>query len=398
LAFAAGRLRQELALSLLGAVFLVILAWCFLAVLILGVIHRKRSLSLSADMVTKLITAGEYGEVRITGGTRGLRFFRLPGVLLRYELKLSTRDGRVIRHIFDPGDGRSIFPVKGRGAYYGANDEFTVSDAPGFFRLSFPARQENNPRILAAPHPAEDPILLPIRSGGTEQRIEPHYRKTDDLTDHRPYVPGDDPRRINWKLYGHGPAGEFFVREGESEPPPQARILILIDTQADPSLFTGEEGREATDLLCQNALAAALEFSSRGMDILLGYTGGELHGGDAVSSGGLAPAELAAALALPATLPLSSADNLPAADGDRSILILALPRSSAEPGALDRFLRSRNPKQETDLFFFYNIESPRSPQWETAADSCVRFYYRKPGIRAWKFATAGTARTNPAAP
>jgi uncharacterized protein (DUF58 family) len=393
LAFFAGRLRNELALTLLGAVFLAIFAWCFLAVLITGAAGRKKGLSLSAGIVTKLVTAGENAEVRITGGAGKLRFFRLPGALIRYELRLATRDQRIINHLFDPQGKESSFPVSKRGAYYGAFDRFTIFDAPGFFHLSFPIPQDGDPRLLAAPRAVEEPLPLPFRSGGTEQRVEPHYRKTDDLTDHRPYVPGDDPRRINWKLYGHAPEGELFVREGENEPPPQARILILIDTQADPSLFTAGEARQAVDLLCENALAAALEFSSQGMDIFIGYSGGEIHNGSLGSHAGIVLAELAAVLARPAALSLLSPEDLPEAPRDLDVLILALPRLSTEPGGLDRFLRNRESTQGADLFFLYDAETPRAAEWETAAEACVRFYNRKMRIRAWKFAVSSAGRT-----
>jgi hypothetical protein len=267
--------------------------------------------------------------------------------------------------------------VKERGAYFGDFDIFSISDALGLFRIAFHLPRDASPRLLAAPRAAEELISLPIRSGGTEQRIEPHYRKTEDLTDHRPYVPGDDPRRINWKLYGHGPSGELFVREGESEPPPHARLILLVDTQVDSGLFTAEEGRRGVDNLCENALAAALEFASRGMDILVGYTGGTILGEN-----------MAAALALPAALPLSSMENLPEVPRDRGVLILALPRSSSEPSALDRFLKGRDSKQGLDLFFLYDSNNSRVAEWEEAAKICANLYGRK------QF--AGAVKTTPA--
>jgi uncharacterized protein (DUF58 family) len=310
LAFTAGHVRKELALSLLGAIFLTVLVYTFLIVLFLSLIHKKQALTFYADVITKLVTVGGKAEAHVTGDTTKRRFFRLPGALVRYEFAFATKDRRHIHHIFDPNiqTGRTFFPVKERGAYFGEYDIFSISDALGLFRFAFHLSRDGGSRLLAAPRAAEELISLPIRSGGTEQRIEPHYRKTEDLTDHRPYVPGDDPRRINWKLYGHGPSGELFVREGESEPPPHARLILLVDTQFDPGLFTVEEGRRGVDNLCENALAAALEFTSRGMDICIGYTGGTIIG-ENVSSSGIMPHDLAAALALPAALPLSSMEN-----------------------------------------------------------------------------------------
>ena len=151
----------------------------------------------------------------------------------------------------------------------------------------------------------------------------------------------------------------MFVREGEPEPPPHSRLVILVDTQIDPGLYTPEEGRRAVDLLCSNALSAALEFSMRGIELYIGYTGGKLRAGTAISadSGGIAqaakPEDLPAALAWPAAVPIDSSDDLPDPPGGRGVLILSLPRLSAGSSALDRCL-NRNPGRSTDILFLYD--------------------------------------------
>ena len=422
LAFTAGKLRNELALTLLGTVFLTILAYCFFGVFFLGILHRRKARLFSMAVVSETVSAGKEGELLIkTRGGAPLKknqFWKFPAILIRCEFRIETKDGRVIRHYTDPGiETYSRFPVNERGAYYGDNDKLVIFDAPGFFRLSLPvgnpgpaephdhAPQGGTPRLLAFPRPVEESIRLPLKSGGTEQRTEPHYRKSDELTDHRPYVPGDDPRRINWKLYGHAPLGELFVREGEPEPPPRSRLLILLDTEADQALYTVDEGRRAVDLLCESALAAALEFSAQGMDILIGYTGGKISGGKE-ESGPLNAAELASALAWPAAIftpgPAKAADNkkrkiaepheaafravLPKAPDGMAVLIMALPRSSAGSSALDLFLKDREAGQSADIVFLYDAESRRAPELEENAVFCVNLYNRKSGIHAEKIA------------
>jgi uncharacterized protein (DUF58 family) len=374
LAFAAGYLRSELALTLLAAVFLTILVYCFAAVFLFALLHRRQLSSISANVVTKIVTTGKSGEVRFTANRR---LFRFPGVLVRYELKLKTLDGRMICRIFDPSPaarGDTSFAVRERGAYYGSRDELAVFDIPGFFRLPFSVPQGGDPRLLAAPVPAEELVSLPIPSGGEEQRSEPRYRRTRDLTGHRPYIPGDDPRRINWKLYGH--AGDLFVREGEPEPPPHSRLTILLDTQADPGLYNPDAGRRAVDLLCRNALAAALEFSGRGIEVSIGYTGGRIREGNA--------SDLAPALAWPAVLPMASPLDFPSLPeaGAAGILILALPRTRAESAALDRFLKNRRPDRKADLFFLYEERNAKASDLKGAAEICAVLYSRKLGIRA----------------
>jgi hypothetical protein len=377
---------------LLGTVFLVVLAYCFAAVFFSGVVNHRKALSLSMVITSKAVPVGGEGELAIVSGisSQGKRFWNIPAVLIRCELCLETRDGRVIRHFANPAvENYSSFPVKERGAYgaYAGNgDKLVIFDAPGFFSLGFSISQNENPHLLALPHPAEEAIPLTLKSGGTKERNEPHYRKNNELINHRPYVPGDDPRRINWKLYSHVPSGELFVREGESEPPPCSRLLILIDTETDSSLYSVDEGRRAVDLLCESALASALEFSSGGMDVLIGYTGGGISGGG--EEGALSVSAridaLAAALAWPAAIsrPAFSGD-LPQAPDETGVLIFALPRSlsdAASESALNKFLKNR--QQETDVVFIYSTDCRNAAEIEQEASRCVSFYSGKSGVHA----------------
>jgi hypothetical protein len=325
-------------------------------------------------------------------------------------------------HCFDPDrlkDGRSSFRAGKRGAYYGGHDRLRVFDALGLFRVDFGLVRETGPRLLVLPGAAEEPVSVTIHSGGQERRTEPRLQRTDNLIDHRPYVPGDDPRKINWKLYGH--AGDLFVRDGEPEPPPHSRLVILVDTQTDPALYSPEAGRGAVDTLCEQALALVREYAGHGMETLIGYTGSgggkntevpfrrppgeELPDDQWGGLRGGAPGELAAVLACPAALPLYGqetygdastrespamgfpiAAELPAVPDDRGILVLALPRRGPDPGrgwdpaeagALDRFLKARSGKQAIDLLFLYTGE------WlDGAAEENVLLYNRKGGVHA----------------
>ena len=368
LAFTAGRIRNELALTLLGTVFLVILVYCFFGVFLLGLFKRGSIHLLSMVITSETVPVGAEGELNVSFGTPKKYFWQFPAILLRCELRLKTRDGREIRCFINPGFESCVkFPVMERGAYYSGSrstecDRLAVFDAPGFFRLDLPLRHDEGPRLLAVPPPAGEVIPVSLKPGGSAKRQENHFRKSDELISHRPYVPGDDPRRINWKLYSHAPLGDLFVREGEGEPPPHSRLLVLVDTEADTSLYSLDEARRAVDLLCENALAAAYEFSSRGMEILIGYTGGVIADGG-TESGGLPVSRFAPALAHPAAImrnasaaKLSLANltlaDLPRTPEDAAVLVLALPRpfsdgkadgmadGYADASALDRFLKS----------------------------------------------------------
>jgi hypothetical protein len=104
------------------------------------------------------------------------------------------------------------------------------------------------------------------------------------------------------------------------------------------------------------------------MDVEIGYTGGKIQGGTAT--------ELAEILAYPAALPLSAVAELPEVS-DRAVLLLTLPRDSAEGAALDRFLRKRGSGRGVDLVFLYRGEG-----LDEAAETCVRLYRHKPALHA----------------
>jgi hypothetical protein len=280
---------------------------------------------------------------------------------------------------------RETLFAKKRGAYFSDYDEFAVFDILGFFRFAFRIPAEAGARLLVSPHAAVEPVPIRAQGGVSDRQDTPVFERTDNLIDHRPYVPGDDPRRINWKLYGHG--GELFIREGEREPPPHSNLIILIDTQYD-ALYTLKSARYAVDLLCENALAIAADGKER--DIQIGFTGQSENAGKTLS-----PAELGFFLArpwaIPAALPAKARKlkpvsvDLPSVPDDRGILILAMPKIYAQSSALDRFL-SNNANRAMELIFIYgadeNENSAVFAQRAVAAETCVALYNKRPGVRA----------------
>jgi hypothetical protein len=397
----AGNLRQELALTLVGTILLSVLIYCLVMGFAAALVCRKGALGIQVQISPRSITAGEETAVVCRPGAR---FFRIPGILIRYRLCLETKDGRRVEHIFDPGLPNLPLSIPLRGAYCSTADEFSVFDAFGIFGFFRPLYRGDEVRVLAEPRPAEEAVPVRPRSGGREQHSGPHYLRSDELIDHRPYIPGDDPRRINWKLYSHGPSNSLFIREGETQPPPRSRLLILVDTETDTQLYNAAAGRQAVDLLCTQALTMALDLGRRGMDVLTGCTGGEIRGGDA--------AELGEAMAWPAARPIpgprngparkerkgrgkllpqdSPAPELPAAD--RGTCILALPRTGGGTGALDRFLSRRSAGGGTeggaasppcDIIFVYPEDaSLREASLREAAETCARIYGARNGVRA----------------
>jgi uncharacterized protein (DUF58 family) len=427
LAFAAGAARHELALTLGGAVFLLPWVYCLVMSPLLALLHSRRASRACIRISQREIAAGETVEVSAFYKTgcfeaempqsndslhSSRRILQLPGILVRCRLLLATNDGRWIREDFKPTAPHS-FTVAKRGAYFSAGNEFVIFDSLGFFRFVFRVKEaENGARLLASPGAADEPMAVNARAGDSKLQPEFSLQRTDDLTDHRPYIPGDDPRRINWKLYSHG--GGLFVREGENEPPPHSNILIFIDCEYDPVLYGIREARRGIDLLCENALAVAAACKEAGMDVQVAYSQEEtgrsalafvMHKGYSQPYIPV-PEKMSGVFSLPAafappTAPLAvplAAVEIPVG---RGIVVFALPRShlGGTSAILDNFLNKashlptgNSPSRQTDMFFLYGRKIEKNDATHklrkdngilsTTAEACAALYSRRPGVRA----------------
>jgi len=82
----------------------------------------------------------------------------------------------------------------------------------------------------------------------------PHLGVSTDFAEHRPYMAGDDVRRVDWRLYGR--TDRLYVKEFEAET--NADVLVLIDASA--SMAYGS--KDLTKLDYARYLAACLAWFS----------------------------------------------------------------------------------------------------------------------------------------
>jgi uncharacterized protein (DUF58 family) len=83
----------------------------------------------------------------------------------------------------------------------------------------------------------------------------PHFGLSTDFAEHRPYQPGDDLRRLDWKLYGR--TDRFYLKEFEAET--NANVVVLLD--GSRSMLYGS--RQVTKLDYARYLAASLLWFSQ---------------------------------------------------------------------------------------------------------------------------------------
>jgi uncharacterized protein (DUF58 family) len=265
---AAGVLFKETALLVFGPLLLALLVYCAGACLVTAAIYRKRAASLGVVFAPSAIPVGGKAAVLLAGA--GTRFWMPPAVLARYMVRLETLDGRPLEKVFPKdfftGKGATVIGEK-RGAYRGEYDYLFVGDVFGFFAVRIKIAARHGERLFVYPAVNRERPVEIRGMDGSGQTVKTALVPNDDLIEQRRYVPGDDPRRINWKLYGH--SEELFVREGERRGDPLPEITVVIDT------LTAKKNKWKTaDDLCLRALELTIDAARSASSVTVRYRGG----------------------------------------------------------------------------------------------------------------------------
>ncbi|MDC7123985.1 MAG: DUF58 domain-containing protein [Spirochaetales bacterium] len=209
----------------------------FLLTFIQYLILKRQKTKLRMYLPSGSVEAGTTVEIR----TEAPSFFILPAMSVKEEVNFFWKNrklhGKVICRSYDKSE--TIHLLAGsRGNYTNAKAFFSISDPAAFFRFRTGHTEISTLKVRSCPLYSE---RLPIVSGsggdapGRVRRI----KRSDELLEVRPYIPGDDLGRINWKSYAH--TGDLLLRIGEQLPDPQDRILIIADLSGDVEKILGAE-------------------------------------------------------------------------------------------------------------------------------------------------------------
>jgi len=383
--FLVGKFRGELVLSLIALVFAFALLYSFITILVLSFIYKKKATYLNARVIPEKVKAGSQVSLMLNlldggGSTKKKIFKEFPAVLIRYRLNLSTKDNKKIDFICGSDiweKKEAVFHAPLRGAYFGSFDKLEIFDVFGFFYFSFKIFCTHAERLICTPHLIENAPAISGFSGGETRREERSVMRTDDFIEQREYIPGDDPRRINWKIYGH--SGNLFVREEDRAPPPHSTLVVLISAEADGALFSGRAnkqkgfyqdalpGAEELDRLCECAMS--IVEANKNLEVIAGGSG------LALSKNGNTMEEITNILSRFYVLK-DKVPELPAVGRDSKIVILSLPfKDFSKTNSIDRFLEKHSAaaqKQKIEILFLYKDGSLKD-----AAESSAILYGRK---------------------
>jgi uncharacterized protein (DUF58 family) len=270
---AAGVLRADLAALFWGASFLLYAVYALTAshLFRLGLSRRSRSpgfLSLSLPAGGR--SPGEESEAHI--GVRVPRAFP-PGFALRVTLPLAWQERRIdeVTARLSPGPNERLlkFTPRFRGTYTSREAQLEMRDILGFTMNRLPVAQRESLTVLPSLLPAED--LMRFMEPADQSTVYARSRRrNEELLEARKYYPGDDVRRLNWKVFAH--LDELFLRIGEEVPPPEARILVVLDCTRNP-LVPARLAADYLDRLVEAAAALMAGLAVRRAEVLLALPG-----------------------------------------------------------------------------------------------------------------------------
>ncbi len=116
-----------------------------------------------------------------------------------------------------------------RGVYKGKYGEIFIEDLFGFTRFKLYSGDEISltiyPRFEKNGSSKEK-----IITGGDIATVDENRIRSNELLEVRKYYPGDDARRINWKMFAT--SGQLFLRIGEEVPPPSGEVTIILNCES----------------------------------------------------------------------------------------------------------------------------------------------------------------------
>ncbi len=158
----------------------------------------------------------------------------------------------------------------GRGVYLPRVTFLALHDFASFFAFRLYAPARNSVERVIYPAIPEAHAARGLVSGGSERHTgKSTFERSENLYETRTYLPGDDPRKINWKVYAH--SGSLSVREGELLPPPAAELYCILSTNSPKR--PGSALRPAFSALANRTAAYLEEHLEKNKTLILILTG-----------------------------------------------------------------------------------------------------------------------------
>lgn len=219
-----------------GELFAIVCGLCLCLYVVLSLILVSVSVLLwkKTDLLVEL--KNENISILPSRCRKGKKLFPivLPGVLVFYGFEflsdLKNKKSRSLKFNIKLKRTAANFPLpkEERGRFFLEKEYIEISDLAGFFSFRLLKKEKPIPQLFIYPMLAEiKSFELPEILNETSAHTI-NLRRTDELYDSRPYFPGDDIRKINWKLYAH--TQELSIKQGDFVPPPKIFFTIYVES------------------------------------------------------------------------------------------------------------------------------------------------------------------------
>ena len=270
---AVGVVRADLAALFWGSSFLLFTIYSLLVGHVFRLSLRRRR-NRAPDFLSCVLPANGLPRGELAQASVSLRLPRAfpPGFSVRLSLPLAWHERSIdtVRVKLSPGENRPTveFQPPHRGVFASQAAVLEARDLLGFTSHRLAVPQQESLTVFPAVRKV-DPAQLVLEQAD-EAALSARRRRSEELLEARKYYPGDDVRRLNWKVYAH--TDELFLRIGEEVPPPESRVLFVLDLS--PNAHVPASARtDYLDRLVESCTASMTALTARGLDVMLSLPG-----------------------------------------------------------------------------------------------------------------------------
>ena len=285
-----------------------------------------------------------------------------------------------------------------RGRYFYKRQYLNIRDFAGFFAAAYP-----QPPCLSVPYIVVQPVLPPQKTVFPDLRSRavndlPSQERTHELYESRPYFPGDDPRKIHWKLYAH--TNTLSIKLGAFEPPPVKRLTIYIE---EPVCMKKKERAWVAsifDAFIGRLSGVIIELLNAGIQcslLLYDYPQQSLQRYEITEEASAAAAQIQNLLAIPAlraspeALP-DAAEVFNAVPDGGGLLYCYMPTGGVPRNAASAPFRPPRAEGITNVETFFCLAAPPVSEEHTPLDERAHRVLSRRGIHRLLYASAASAR------
>ncbi len=256
----------------IGLPSLVLLSLLFLTAGIYSVNKIARRAAESAGVLPDIAVIGFPQVLKVDPRRRSF----LPGIRLSWHWVLRFGPFRYQTAAALPVKtaGSALLALPRRGEWAGRSF-LRAGDPFGFFHFDYPLEEGGCVSVPPAVT-AVDVSDIPGRPAASAAAAPRLKEDADERLERRSYVPGDDPRRLDWKMYAR--TGEMLVRVGEEAVPDRGRLWLLVVSPA-VKRFGKKDQVHRLDICLEAAAALVRRMEAENQDVRVLLPGEQIWSG-----------------------------------------------------------------------------------------------------------------------